>query len=81
LLVDSVFRNPVIIAMLSRSFETLMWSPASRNPASGIDAAAICKARGFTVGRALEIDFATLRISRVGILSCPERDAADEIAS
>jgi hypothetical protein len=51
----------------SQPFETLMWSTASGNPAIGIDAAAICKARGFTMSRALEIDFTTLRISRVGI--------------
>jgi hypothetical protein len=58
-----------------------MSPPASRNPAIGIDAAAICKARGFTVGRAFEIHFANLRISRVGILPSPERDVAVEIAA
>jgi len=57
-------------------FETLIGRPASRNTGAGIDVTDYFKVRDFAVGRALEYNFTTLRISRafVSLLSRPESD-------
>jgi hypothetical protein len=58
------------------AFETLICPPASRNGGT-CNLRPTIKARGFIVGRALEYNFTTLRISRayVSLLSRPEREA------